>query len=148
MANEATYDNGDWDFSDVGVENPITDDTDADGTVEPTDPTSANDLGSASELNDVEVNTLTGEASLVLIDKSFRLKAKTTVKINGFGKYISGLFYVDEVKKSFSVSGFTVTTTLSRTGFGDSLKRGQVTTDTPNSINSTYRNSVVPTNME
>lgn len=69
-----------------------------------------------------EYNMIEGDAN-VYPDPN--LKAKKTVNLQGIGKQLSGLYYVDKVTHSFSSSGYTQTITVSREGFGDKLKKGR-----------------------
>ena len=51
------------------------------------------------------------------------IKAKQTIRLEGFGKIISGLFLVEKVTNRFSASdGYTQTISVRRTGFGTRLK--------------------------
>lgn len=69
-----------------------------------------------------EYNMIEGEATL---NPDPKLKAKKTLKVQGVGKQLSGLYFVEKVVHSFSTSGYTQTATLSREGFGDKLKKGR-----------------------
>lgn len=52
-----------------------------------------------------------------------RLKSKATVSIFGIGNYLSGLYYVTQVKHSWSSNGYTQSMTVKKNGFnGQSLK--------------------------
>lgn len=78
------------------------------------------------ELIDTEMNTLTGELVLVPTEKSIRLQVNTTVKLEGIGKYLSGLYYVSSVKRTLNRdSGYSHSFSLLKNGFGNSLKKSQ-----------------------
>lgn len=73
---------------------------------------------------EVEFNTLTGECEIVPNSKSLRLKVGDTVTLKGVGKYLSGLYFISEIKKSISTGdGLKISLVLIRNGFGDSLKK-------------------------
>lgn len=73
---------------------------------------------------EVEFNTLTGECEIVPNSKSLRLKVGDTVTLKGVGKYLSGLYFISEIKKSISTSdGLKISLVLIRNGFGNSLKK-------------------------
>lgn len=71
---------------------------------------------------EVEFNTLVGEINLIPTKENMRIKTNTTINLVGVGKYLSGLYFVSEVKKSMSSEGYTLTVGLYKNGFGKSLK--------------------------
>ena len=76
---------------------------------------------------DIEFNTLTGDVKLIPTANNLKIKAGTTVKLVGVGKYLSGTYFVAEVKKSITNSeGISVSAKLYKNGFGESLKSGNV----------------------
>lgn len=78
-----------------------------------------------------EFNTLSGELSLTPTEKSIRIRVNDTVKINGIGKYLSGLYFVESIRRTLNTdSGYTHTLTVFKNGFGDSLKKKQEETTT------------------
>lgn len=72
--------------------------------------------------NTIELNTLVGTISFVVNDKTIRLKVGDTIKLNGLGKYLSGNYYVKEISRIISDSGYSHTAVLVRPDFGSSLK--------------------------
>lgn len=81
-----------------------------------------------SEYIEIEYNTLEGELPLKASKKTIKIKPGDTIKIEGLGKYLSGLYYVSAVKRTIDNSqGYSHTLTVIKTGFGSSLKRVQVT---------------------
>lgn len=77
---------------------------------------------SSKDYNELEYNILEGEA---VIEPTPSLKAKSTVRLQGLGNQLTGNYYVESVKHSFSANaGYEQTMTLSREGFGDSIKKG------------------------
>lgn len=87
------------------------------------------------EYIDIEFNTLTGDISLIPTTNNLKLKAGCTVEIEGVGKYLSGIYFVSEVKKSITRdNGFSISATLYKNGFGKTLKSSSAT-DTESSTN-------------
>ena len=81
---------------------------------------------------EIEFNTLTGEMSLIPTKDNMKIKTNTTICLNGVGKYLSGLYYVAEVRKTLDCdSGYTLSVGLYKNGFGDSLKKKSDNTPTP-----------------
>jgi len=83
------------------------------------------------EYIEIEFNTLKGDLILTPTEKSIRIKVGDTIKINGIGKYLSGLYFVSNVKRTLNKnSGYSHTLTVIKTGFGNSLKKVQVVEET------------------
>jgi nucleoid-associated protein YgaU len=75
------------------------------------------------EYMDAEVNTLYADCEVVPDESAVKLKIGETVNVSGVGKYLSGEHYVHEISRRISKDdGYTVSMTLIRMGFGDSLK--------------------------
>lgn len=74
------------------------------------------------QYNDIQINTLTGTLNFIATEETLKLKAGDTVKLNGLGKYLSGNYYVKDITRNISASGYTHSATLIKTDFGDSLK--------------------------
>lgn len=74
------------------------------------------------ESNSIEINTLSGSLSFIVTEETIKLKAGDTVELVGLGKYLSGLYYVQDVDRQISNSGYSHTATLIKTDFGKSLK--------------------------
>lgn len=86
-----------------------------------------------SEYIETEYNTLQGELSIVPTDNSLKIKVGDTIKLKGVGKYLSGLYFVSEIKRTIGSDGYTQTLTVIKTGFGDSLKKPSQTDTTTRS---------------
>ena len=87
------------------------------------------------EYIEVEFNTLTGELTLTPSDKSIRIKVNDTIRLEGVGKYLSGLYYVSSIKRTLNnSSGYSQTISLIKNGFGDSLKKSQAPVETRKSV--------------
>lgn len=75
------------------------------------------------EYIEAEFNVLTGELIVTPTEKSIRIKINDTVRIEGLGKYLSGLYFVSAVRRTLTASdGYTHTLSLRKNGFGDSVK--------------------------
>lgn len=74
---------------------------------------------------EIEFNTLTGQCTVLPSKASMKLKVGDTVKMQGIGKFLSGLFFISEITRTISSDGgYTQTLNLLRNGFGDNLKKG------------------------
>lgn len=80
------------------------------------------------QYNTIEINTLSGTLNFIVTKQTIKLKAGNTVKIKGLGKYLSGSYYVQDVTRQISSSGYSHTATLIKTDFGKSLKLTTSTT--------------------
>lgn len=78
--------------------------------------------------NYIEINTLTGTLNFIVTEETIKLKAGDTVKINNIGKFLSGNYYVKDVTRQISSSGYSHSATLIRTDVGNSLKSSTTTT--------------------
>ena len=67
-------------------------------------------------------STLNGTLSFIVTEETIKLKAGDTVKLNGLGKYLSGNYYVKDITRQISSSGYSHSATLIKTDFGKSLK--------------------------
>ena len=72
--------------------------------------------------NYIEVNTLSGTLNFIENEDTIKLKAGDTVKLNGLGKYLSGNYYVKDITRQISSSGYSHSATLIKTDVGSSLK--------------------------
>lgn len=75
----------------------------------------------SSEFIEIEDNVLQGELTLIPNPK---YRAKATVLLQYLGKNLTGLYFVDKVVHSFSNSGYSQSMTVSRNGFGSTIKSG------------------------
>lgn len=64
------------------------------------------------------------EGSITLREPNPKIKAKSGVKLQGLGSQLSGLYFVEQVKHSFTSSGYKQTLDLSRKWKGESMKNG------------------------
>lgn len=76
------------------------------------------------EYVEIEQNILQGEVQVIPDPK---YKAKHTILMQYLGKNLTGLYFVDKVVHTFDLSGYSQTLTVSRSGFGDSIKKGSAT---------------------
>lgn len=78
------------------------------------------------EFIEAEFNVLTGEMRLTPTSKSIRIRVNDTVKIEGLGKYLSGLYFVSAISRNISASnGYSHTLSLLKNGFGSSVKNAK-----------------------
>lgn len=80
---------------------------------------------------DDELNILEGNVKL---PPNPKIHAKATIQLTGIGTQLTGLYFVEKSKHTFSSSGYTHEITVSREGFGDSIKRGNVTKPSVTSV--------------
>jgi len=77
------------------------------------------------EYIEIEYTTLEGEANVLPTSKTIRLEQGKTVTLTGLGKYLSGQYYIEKVKRSINNgNGYSQSCLFVKTGFGDSLKGG------------------------
>lgn len=57
--------------------------------------------------NTIEINTLEGSLSFIVTEETIKLKAGDTVKLEGLGKFLSGNYYVQDVTRQISSSGYS-----------------------------------------
>lgn len=79
--------------------------------------------------NTIEYNYLSGTLTFIATKQTIKLRAGDTVNLQGLGKYLTGLYYVQDVTRNISKDGYSHTATLLKTDFGNSLK--SITNDTP-----------------
>ena len=86
--------------------------------------TQVNAVGQANKAQaELEYNTLEGDLVLRAKVGVLKITQDTTIELAGVGNYLSGLYYVSAVRYSLDASsGFTMSCTLIKTGFGSSLK--------------------------
>ena len=86
--------------------------------------TQVNAVGQANKAQaELEYNTLEGDLVLRAKAGVLKITQDTTIELAGVGNYLSGLYYVSAVRYSLDASsGFTMSCTLIKTGFGSSLK--------------------------
>lgn len=94
------------------------------------------------EYIEAEFNVLSGEMNLTPTEKSIRIRVNDTVKIEGLGKYLSGLYFVSAISRTIGKdSGYSHSLTLIKNGFGNSIKKAQ--TPAPSSKPATNRKEEV-----
>ena len=89
---------------------------------------SSNNVDSQSsaekEYIDIEFNTLTGDLSVTPSEKAIRVKINDTVQVEGLGSYLSGLYFVQSVRRTITKDGgYTHSFGLLKNGFGTSVKK-------------------------
>ena len=70
-----------------------------------------------------EYNTLEGDLAVIPNEKTIRIKTGDTISLLGFGKVLSGKYYVSGVKRTITKDdGYSNSLTVMKNGFSDSLK--------------------------
>lgn len=107
------------------------------GVVNPQDDAATSSKTSAEkEYIEIEFNTLTGEVQVVPTSQNIKIKAGNTIELLGVGKFLSGLYFVSEVRRKISSSdGYTMSLSLFKNGFGESLKSGARSGGRPTEVN-------------
>ena len=67
---------------------------------------------------------LEGSCDLIANSDTIKIKAGNTVNCLGLGKYLSGLYFVDELTRTIDNNGYSHSITVQKNGFGESLKGG------------------------
>lgn len=80
---------------------------------------------------EIEFRTLVGQLQLIPTPKTISLRVGQTIELGGIGSYLSGKYFISDIRRTVSSSGYTHTLTVIKTGFGDSIKT--VTDDAPES---------------
>lgn len=96
------------------------------GTSTPTTGSSQTDQKAQAdkEYIEKEFNVLTGDLTITSTEKSIRLKVNDTIKLEGIGEYLSGLYFVASIRRTLSKDGgYSHVISLIRNGFGDSVKK-------------------------
>lgn len=75
------------------------------------------------------ISTLTGSLTLVPTKHTVNINVGDTINIYGLGKYLSGLYLVTSF--GFSLSRGVIELSVTKTGFGDSIKSSTLYTETP-----------------
>lgn len=92
-------------------------------------PTTETKDEATKEYIELEDNVLEGDLT-VIPNVSYR--AKATILLQYLGKNLTGLYHVDKVTHSFNnTGGYEQTLTVSKNGFGDSIKKGNITAPVP-----------------
>lgn len=95
------------------------------------------------EFKEIENNILQG--TIRVREAKPKLKAKKTIRLEGIGQVLSGLYYTELVTHRFSKSlGYTQSVDVSRNGFGKYIKKGAVEMDIPPAPEETARPKVEP----
>ena len=86
------------------------------------------------QYNEIELNTLEGTLSVLPTEDTIKVNAGDTVTLEGIGRFLSGNYYVKDVSRSNSTSGFSLTWTVIKTDFGKSLKSESPKVETKNNV--------------
>lgn len=69
-----------------------------------------------------EIISLEGELVLRMNSKTVRIRIGDTIKLEGLGPYLSGLYYVTTVSKTLDSSGYNQTLSVMKMNTGKTLK--------------------------
>lgn len=72
--------------------------------------------------NTIEYNILQGDLRFIADKETIKIKAGDTITLKGIGNFLSGKYFVQDVTRSLSASGYQHSATVIKTDFGDSLK--------------------------
>ena len=75
------------------------------------------------KVNKKTIRTLVGNLSMVPTENSIKVVPRSTIKLNGLGKYLSGNYYVETVERTIDASsGYSQNAVVIKTDFRNSLK--------------------------
>ena len=74
------------------------------------------------EYNEIELNTLSGTLTFIATEETIKIKVGDTITLKGLGSSLSGNYYVQDINRKVSSSGYSHSATVIRTDFGKSLK--------------------------
>lgn len=75
------------------------------------------------KVNKKTIRTLVGNLAMVPTDNSIKIVPRSTIKLNGLGKYLSGNYYVETVERTIDASsGYSQNAVVIKTDFRNSLK--------------------------
>ena len=72
--------------------------------------------------NDIEINTLSGTLNFIVTEETIKLKAGDTITIKGIGNHLSGKYYIKDITRQISTSGYSHSATVIKTDFGSEIK--------------------------
>ena len=113
--------------------------TNNNATVDSTQASNSSDKGQPQgvankDYIELEYFILEGSCDLIANTDTIKIKAGNTVNCLGLGKYLSGLYFVDELTRTIDNNGYSHSMTVQKNGFGETLKSG--IRDTINDIQS------------
>ena len=85
--------------------------------------------------NTIEYNILEGTLKIIATKSTIKIKAGDTIKLKGFGKYLSGKYYVQDVTRNLTSSGYEMSLTVIKTDYGDSIKSSSKSTSKSSNSN-------------
>jgi len=88
--------------------------------------------------NEETYNTLEGDVELQVTPTAFKLHQNNTVTLSGFGKYLTGKYYITKIVRTIdSSNNYSQTMTVIKTEFADSLKDKSLLPNTTRATNVT-----------
>ena len=95
------------------------------------------------ENNDTYI--LTGNVDIY---PNLNLRVGNTVNMQGLGKYISGLYFIEEIEYSIDRNGLSQTLSVSKNAFGESVNSKPAQSPNNNSSNNTTNNNTTNNNTQ
>ncbi len=81
-------------------------------------------VGKTSQVtNTITLHSLEGSLSLLPTPENLKIKVGETISLKGFGKYLSGRYYVSSVNRTYSASGLSISVEVLKTNFRKSVKK-------------------------
>lgn len=74
------------------------------------------------DLMEKELLTLVGDIAVHITSDTLSMKVTDVITLKGLGRFLSGDYLITGIKKHISTSGFSITLTVIKTGFGNSVK--------------------------
>lgn len=74
------------------------------------------------KVNTKTLRTLEGSLNYLANENTIKIRPRDTIKLNNLGKYLSGKYYVSEVTRTISNSGYSQSAKVIKTNFRKSLK--------------------------
>ena len=125
MAQKLNADSGNWSLTKTdtkGIEQSKQDTQDKSTIGESTKDKKTATSKATKKANKKTIRTLEGNLVVLPNENTIKITTRSTVKLKGLGKYLSGNYYVKSVQRSISNSGYSQSLTVIKTDFKKSLK--------------------------
>lgn len=76
----------------------------------------------SKKINKKTIRTLEGSLNYLANENTIKIHPRDTIRLDNLGKYLSGKYYVSEVVRTISTSGYSQSATVLKTNFRKSLK--------------------------
>ena len=125
MAKKLNHKTGKWTNTKTdtkGKEKTNKDTTDKGGVKDSSSSKNTATSKSTKKANKKTLRTLVGNLAMVPNENSIKVVPRSTIKLNGLGKYLSGNYYVESVERTIDTSGYSQSAVVIKTDFRNSLK--------------------------